>query len=54
VRGFHRPYPPVRARVPIYLAGVGPGMVRLAAPYHFLPPEVTREQQQRILELLGP
>lgn len=30
VRGYRRPYPPVRERIPIYLAGVGPAMVRLA------------------------
>ncbi|BEL08085.1 LLM class flavin-dependent oxidoreductase [Actinoplanes sichuanensis] len=30
VRGWRRPYPPVRERIPIYLAGVGPAMVALA------------------------
>lgn len=30
VRGYQRPFPPVRARIPVYLAGLGPGMVRLA------------------------
>ncbi|BAL90932.1 putative luciferase-like monooxygenase [Actinoplanes missouriensis 431] len=31
VRGWRRPYPPVREHIPIYLAGVGPAMVALAA-----------------------
>ncbi|MBW6434359.1 LLM class flavin-dependent oxidoreductase [Actinoplanes hulinensis] len=30
VRGWRRPYPPVRPHLPIYLAGVGPAMVALA------------------------
>ncbi|GID90826.1 LLM class flavin-dependent oxidoreductase [Amorphoplanes digitatis] len=30
VRGWRRPYPPARATTPIYLAAVGPGLVRLA------------------------
>ncbi|MBI3966987.1 MAG: LLM class flavin-dependent oxidoreductase [Chloroflexi bacterium] len=30
VHGYERPHPPVRERIPIYLAGIGPGMVRLA------------------------
>jgi alkanesulfonate monooxygenase SsuD/methylene tetrahydromethanopterin reductase-like flavin-dependent oxidoreductase (luciferase family) len=30
VRGYRRPYPPVRERIPVYLAGVGPAMVALA------------------------
>ncbi|BBH71481.1 luciferase-like protein [Actinoplanes sp. OR16] len=30
VRGWRRPYAPVRDRIPIYLAGVGPAMVALA------------------------
>ncbi|MEU4420760.1 LLM class flavin-dependent oxidoreductase [Actinoplanes sp. NPDC024001] len=30
VRGWRRPYPPVREHIPIYLAGVGPAMVALA------------------------
>ncbi|MFI6817526.1 LLM class flavin-dependent oxidoreductase [Nonomuraea sp. NPDC050328] len=31
VRGFRRPYQPVRTRIPIYLAAVGPQLTRLAA-----------------------
>lgn len=31
VRGWRRPYPPFRSRIPIYLAGVGPAMIALAA-----------------------
>ncbi|WP_327084992.1 LLM class flavin-dependent oxidoreductase [Nonomuraea sp. NBC_01738] len=30
IRGFRRPYPPVRERIPIYLAAVGPQLTRLA------------------------
>ncbi|WP_238006595.1 LLM class flavin-dependent oxidoreductase [Dactylosporangium sp. AC04546] len=30
VRGYRRPYPPVRDHIPIYLAGVGPAMTALA------------------------
>jgi alkanesulfonate monooxygenase SsuD/methylene tetrahydromethanopterin reductase-like flavin-dependent oxidoreductase (luciferase family) len=30
VRGWRRPFPPARAHLPIYLAGVGPAMVALA------------------------
>ncbi|GIE90310.1 LLM class flavin-dependent oxidoreductase [Actinoplanes regularis] len=30
VRGWRRPYPPARPRIPIYLAGVGPAMIALA------------------------
>jgi probable F420-dependent oxidoreductase len=30
VRGFRRPYPPVRRDLPVYLAAVGPAMTRLA------------------------
>ncbi|MEV6300026.1 LLM class flavin-dependent oxidoreductase [Actinoplanes sp. NPDC051861] len=30
MRGWRRPYPPVRDHIPIYLAGVGPAMVALA------------------------
>ncbi|MDA0638750.1 LLM class flavin-dependent oxidoreductase [Nonomuraea sp. MCN248] len=29
--GYQRPFPPVRTRIPIYLAAVGPAMTRLAA-----------------------
>ncbi|GAA3228238.1 LLM class flavin-dependent oxidoreductase [Dactylosporangium siamense] len=30
VRGYRRPYPPVRPAIPVYLAGVGPAMTALA------------------------
>ncbi|MEV4136023.1 LLM class flavin-dependent oxidoreductase [Dactylosporangium sp. NPDC049742] len=30
VRGYRRPYPPVREQIPVYLAGVGPAMTALA------------------------
>ncbi|WP_433496490.1 LLM class flavin-dependent oxidoreductase [Sphaerimonospora sp. CA-214678] len=31
IRGYRRPFPVVRSRIPIYLAAVGPAMTRLAA-----------------------
>ncbi|WP_326783351.1 LLM class flavin-dependent oxidoreductase [Streptomyces sp. NBC_00151] len=30
IRGYRRPFPPVRARIPVHLAAVGPVMTRLA------------------------
>ncbi len=30
IRGYQRPYPPVRADIPVYLAAMGPAMTRLA------------------------
>lgn len=30
IKGYRRPYPPVRGRVPIYVAGIGPLMCRVA------------------------
>ncbi|GAA1499689.1 LLM class flavin-dependent oxidoreductase [Dactylosporangium maewongense] len=30
IRGYRRPYPPLRTEIPVYLAGVGPAMVALA------------------------
>ena len=30
IRGFERPYPPIRAEIPIYVGGMGPATLRLA------------------------
>ena len=30
MRGFQRPFPPVRAEIPIYIGGMGPAMLRLS------------------------
>ncbi|MEV0898843.1 LLM class flavin-dependent oxidoreductase [Actinoplanes sp. NPDC049802] len=51
VRGWHRPYPPVRPHLPVYLAGVGPAMVALAGEvadgwlaHELCPPAELRER----------
>ncbi|GAA0467714.1 luciferase-like protein [Actinoplanes capillaceus] len=51
VRGWRRPYPPVRPHLPIYLAGVGPAMVALAGEvadgwlaHELCPPAELRER----------
>ncbi|MEV6342748.1 LLM class flavin-dependent oxidoreductase [Actinoplanes sp. NPDC051851] len=56
VRGWRRPYPAVRERIPIYLAGVGPAMIALAADvadgwiaHELCPPA---ELKDRILPIL--
>ncbi|MFC4069373.1 LLM class flavin-dependent oxidoreductase [Actinoplanes subglobosus] len=57
VRGWRRPYPPVRARIPIYLAGVGPSMVALAGEvadgwiaHELCPPSDLRDRIRPALE----
>ncbi|MBB2944388.1 alkanesulfonate monooxygenase SsuD/methylene tetrahydromethanopterin reductase-like flavin-dependent oxidoreductase (luciferase family) [Actinoplanes lutulentus] len=57
VRGWRRPYAPVREHIPIYLAGVGPAMVALAGEvadgwiaHELCPPADLRD---RILPILG-
>ncbi|GGN24406.1 alkanesulfonate monooxygenase SsuD/methylene tetrahydromethanopterin reductase-like flavin-dependent oxidoreductase (luciferase family) [Actinoplanes campanulatus] len=57
VRGWRRPYPPVRPHLPIYLAGVGPAMVALAGEvadgwiaHELCPPTELRERIRPALQ----
>jgi alkanesulfonate monooxygenase SsuD/methylene tetrahydromethanopterin reductase-like flavin-dependent oxidoreductase (luciferase family) len=56
VRGWRRPYPPVREHIPVYLAGVGPAMLALAAEvadgwlaHELCPPADLRDRIRPIL-----
>ncbi|MBO2447850.1 LLM class flavin-dependent oxidoreductase [Actinomadura barringtoniae] len=57
VRGFRRPFPQARAEIPIYLAGLGPAMTRLAGQigdgwisHELCSPEWLRERALPALE----
>ncbi|MFD0524957.1 LLM class flavin-dependent oxidoreductase [Paractinoplanes durhamensis] len=56
VRGWRRPYPAARPRIPIYLAAVGPAMLRLTAQiadgwlsHELCPPSTLRDQVRPVL-----